>query len=248
MFASDWREQTRTELLNKAKSDSRITGGAITGSASVNQLDKWSDIDLAFGVTDSSELQATLEFYTEVMYTDYGAIHHLDVTSGAWIYRVFLLSNTLQVDLAFVPADKFGARASTFKLVFGKTGSISYDPSTPIEVYAGWCWLYALHIRSSLRRGRIWQAEFFVSGMRDYLISLYCRRFGLPEKQGRGVDMLPNNELKKLESTWVKPINSSELQRAFFEIANLCLEEIKIGDAKLHSKIQSALLELAHPE
>ena len=46
-------------------------------------------------------------------------LHHLDVWSGRWDYRVFLLPSTLQVDLAFVPAEDFGARAPTFKLVFG---------------------------------------------------------------------------------------------------------------------------------
>ncbi len=47
------------------------------------------------------------------MYHDYGAIHHLDVLSGKWIYRVFLLPNSVQVDLAFVPSAEFGARART---------------------------------------------------------------------------------------------------------------------------------------
>lgn len=247
MFTAEWREQLRVNLLEKAQSDSRISGGAITGSASIDQLDAWSDIDLAFGVSHASELRAVLDSFTEAMYSDYGAIHHLDVASGPWIYRVFLLSNTLQVDLAFVPEEHFGARAPTFKLIFGKTGGISHDPATPFDTYVGWCWLYALHVRSSLRRGKLWQAEFFISGMRNYLISLYCRRFGLPEKQGRGVDQLPPEQLKKLEATLVKSMEISSLKQAFSETIRLCLEEIEHGDQKLHAALKRALSELACP-
>ena len=36
------------------------------------------------------------------MYDEHFALHHVDVVSGAWVYRVFLLPSTLQVDLAFV--------------------------------------------------------------------------------------------------------------------------------------------------
>jgi len=158
MFTSDWREQTRISLLQMAENDARISGGAITGSGSVDQLDVWSDIDLAFGVKKTSDLRSVLDTFSKLMYKEYGAVHHLDVISGPWIYRVFLLSNTLQVDLAFVSEEHFGARAPTFKLMFGKTSLVSHDLSTPFDVYVGWSWLYALHIRSSLKRARHWQA------------------------------------------------------------------------------------------
>lgn len=245
MYTSQWRERVRNEILSKAQDDERLTGGAITGSASLNKQDDWSDIDLAFGVRNQVAISDVLKSYTDMMYDDYGALHHLDVRSGAWIYRVFLLSNTLQVDIAFVPGEQFGARASTFNLIFGETGKIPFDPKTPLEVYVGYCWLYALHARSSLRRNKIWQAEFFISGMRDHLISLLCRRFGLPEWQGRGVDQLPSEELKKLESTLIKSLDHSDLQRVFSEISKFCIEEIKLADKSLCLKIEPALLELS---
>ncbi len=245
MFTPEWREQTRTNLLKIAESDSRISGGAITGSASVNQLDEWSDIDLAFGIKNTSHLPAVIESYTKVMYEEYRAVHHFDVPSGSWVYRVFLLSDTLQVDLAFVPEEQFGARASNFQLVFGKTGTIPYDQATSFPTYVGWCWLHALHVRSSLKRNRPWQVEFFISGMRDHLISIYCRRYCLPEKQGRGVDNLPSEQLKKLETTLVKSMERTELKRAFAAITELCLEEIQLVDEKLFSEINVTFLALA---
>src|SRR5207245_11243581 len=91
----------------------------LTGSASVGAEDKWSDIDLAFGIDSVQPLSAALADWTERMYRDHRALHHFDVRTGTWIYRVFLLEHGLQVDLAFVPASEFGARAPTFRLLFG---------------------------------------------------------------------------------------------------------------------------------
>jgi hypothetical protein len=69
----------------------------------IEQEDQWSDIDLAFGVVDATELTSVLSDWTARLYDRLLALRHLDVTSGAWIYRVFLLPSTLQVGLAFVP-------------------------------------------------------------------------------------------------------------------------------------------------
>jgi hypothetical protein len=44
----------------------------------------------------------------------------------------------------------------------------------------GMGWLYALHARSSIARGRVWQAEYMISGMRDQVLALACLRHRLP--------------------------------------------------------------------
>ena len=81
--------------------------------------------------------------------------------------------------------------------------------------------------------------------MRDYLISLYCRRNGLLEKQGRGVDQLPPTELLRLESTLIKSMELQELQRVFHLLTQLCLEEIEIVDKDLRKKIEPTLLKIS---
>src|SRR5215210_7315393 len=118
MYTQEEREALRSQLINTARSDSAITGAAITGSVSVGKEDPWSDIDLAFGVCERSDVTTALKDYTERMYRDHAALHHLDVISDTWVYRVFLLPSTLQVDLAFAPAADFGARGPTFRLIF----------------------------------------------------------------------------------------------------------------------------------
>jgi hypothetical protein len=99
MFTPEQRASVRADLLEYAAKDYRVSGAAITGSAAIESEDKWSDIDLAFGLADAADQAAVLSDWTSYMYEKHLALHHLDVTAGAWIYRVFLLPGTLQVDL-----------------------------------------------------------------------------------------------------------------------------------------------------
>jgi len=106
--------------MQNRKTSLRLSGAAITGSGSTGQEDRWSDVDLAFGIAEADELSEVLADWTAYMYRRHLALHHVDVTMGAWLYRVFLLPSTLQIDLAFAPAAEFRPLASTFRLVFGK--------------------------------------------------------------------------------------------------------------------------------
>src|SRR2546423_162388 len=103
MYRPDDRERVRADLIEIARADPRIGGGALTGSASVGHEDRWSDIDLAFGVVESSLIGPVIGDWTARMYERHGAVHHVDVRAGTWLYRVFLLANSLQVDVALAP-------------------------------------------------------------------------------------------------------------------------------------------------
>jgi hypothetical protein len=149
------------------------------------------------------------------------------VPSGAWIYRVFLLRSTLQVDLAFAPAADFGARGPNFKLVFGKTTEQPYVAPPVAEELIGWGWLYALHVRSSIARAKLWQAEYMVSAMRDQVLALACLRHCLPAREGRGIDRLPPEVTKPLEDALVRSINPRELRRAFKAVNDGLIQEMR---------------------
>src|SRR5258708_22932994 len=101
MFTSDERDRLRSGLLEYAAKDQRISGAAITGSAAAAREDRWSDIDLAFGVSDAAELPNVLSDWTAHMYQKHLALHHLDVRSGGGLFRVFLLPCTLPVARRF---------------------------------------------------------------------------------------------------------------------------------------------------
>ena len=54
----------RRQLLGLAENDPRITGAAVTGSAADGQEDRWSDIDLFFGVADNIDFDCANVFLT----------------------------------------------------------------------------------------------------------------------------------------------------------------------------------------
>lgn len=95
MFTVENREWLRDELISAARADARITGAALTGSAATDSEDRWSDIDLALCVAADADRASTIADWTNTMYGEHAAVHHLDVTHGGIIYRVFLLASTL---------------------------------------------------------------------------------------------------------------------------------------------------------
>jgi hypothetical protein len=244
MFTPEERARLRFDLLDYAACDRRISGAAITGSAAAELEDRWSDIDLAFGVVDAVELPNVLSDWTTRMYDQHLALHHLDVKSGAWIYRVFLLPSTLQVDLAFVPATEFRALAPTFRLMSGRASEPRHaSPPPPMDVI-GLGWLYALHARSSIARQKLWQAEYMISGIRDHALALACIRHGLAAAHGRGIDQLPSGVTAQLESSLVRRLDITELVRAFRVVTDSLLSEIRNADAELARRLEGALTTL----
>jgi hypothetical protein len=164
LFSITERDRLRALLISSARTDERITGIALTGSASTGTEDRWSDIDLAFGFAAGTELAAAIGDWTAVMYADHGAVHHLDIISGATTYRVFLLA---------------------------------------------------------------------------------CLRYGLPARQGRGMDRLPAEVTGPLAGALVRGLDVAELKRAFGVATQALLTEIGQVDAALAARLSSTLRELA---
>lgn len=245
MYTPAERERLRAALISAAQADGRITSGALTGSAASDSEDEWSDIDLAFGVADG-DLDEALRAMTDLMYQQHGALHHVDVFLGATVYRVFLLANTLQVDLALSPASEFGAlNAQTFRLLFG---SATERPAVQPPIAAnliGMGWLHALHARSCIERGKPWQAEYMISGVRDHALALACLRRGLPAAQGRGLDRLPADVTAAFEGALVRGLDVDELRRAFRVATDCLLSEIRHSDLELAARLEGPLTELA---
>ena len=245
MFSVDDRAALRDALIGAARRDARITGVALTGSSSTGAEDRWSDIDLAFGVAGGANRAALIAEWTERMYRDQDAVHHTDVMAGAALFRVFLLRNTLQVDLAFWPESEFGAIASTFRLVSGSARERPAFPGPSSEPLIGMAWLYALHARSCIARGKVWQAEYMISGLRDHVLALACVRHGVPAAQGRGMDSLPAEVSAPIAAALVRSLDVVELRRAFASACELLLAEIGAVDAELARRLAGIMHELA---
>lgn len=245
MFTVSERERLGNELVATARDDARVSAAALTGSAALEREDRWSDIDLALCIADDADRSGVISDWTERMYREHAAAHHLDVVHGHGLYRVFLLADTLQVDLSFWPVAEFRAIGSSFRVLFGDAAEPITAPIPSAAELIGMGWLYALHARSSFARQRVWQAEYMISGTRDQVLALACLRHDLPAVQARGIDSLPSSVTATLESTILHSLDIDELHRAFTATTGALLTETEHADPGLAKRLAQPLGQLA---
>lgn len=187
MFTTADRASLRDGLVSAAEADDRIRAAAFVGSLAAGREDRWSDIDLALRLAPSLNPAEVIESWTHALYEQYDAVTHVDLWSGPTLFRVFLLRSSLQVDLSLWPDAEFAQHGGPFQLIFGKANNAK-PPSPPRsrQAFIGMAWLHALHVRSSIARGRELQALYMLNGMRDQIISLACLHNDLFPDQGRG--------------------------------------------------------------
>jgi hypothetical protein len=219
------RDRVRDRVLELAASDRRITAGAIIGSLAHHAGDRWSDLDLTFGVADGVPLREVLEDWTTKFGAEFDAVHLFDLPSGPTIYRVFLLSGCLQFDLSFTPASQFGALGPKFQLLFGESVEKPFGQEPLAKELFGYAVHHALRARFCIERGRYWQAEYWISGTRDNALSLACRRRGLPASHGRGFDDLPSDVRNGFRAALATYLERDELLRALGEAVEGLLRE-----------------------
>jgi predicted nucleotidyltransferase len=243
MYTPQERTALREALVEAARSDERVTGAALTGSAALDAEDAWSDIDLAFAV--AGEPEPVVADFTGRMYREHDAVHHMDVVVGRTVFRVFLLANTLQVDLAFWPEADFGATTPKFRLLFGTAQELDQVRPPEARRLIDLAWLHALHARSSIARGRGWQAEYMIGRVREYALALACLRHGLPAVEGRGLDRLPAEITTPFAETLVGGLD--DLDRPFHAVVELLAAEIDLADPGLGARLTPLLREVAKP-
>ena len=242
MFTPEDRDRVRATLLERARDDPRITGAALTGSAALGNEDRWSDVDVFLGVAESADLDDVVADWTGAVYDQADAVHHWDVRAGTALYRVFLLAIGLQVDVAFAPESSFGARAPSFRAVFGHPVDLPPPEPPAFPDVAGLGWLGLLHASKAIERGRPWEATYWIGSVRDQTLTLACLRLGESPHYSRGADGLPTGIIAPLEETLVAAPRAGELRRALRAARQCLLEEIGQTDAVLAERLQAALV------
>lgn len=244
MFSEGERSVLRDQLVTAARSDDRIDAAALVGSAARDDEDEWSDIDLALRLAADLSPGDIAAAWTARMYDVHGAVAHLDLWSGPTQFRVFLLASSLQVDLSFWPSDAFAESGGSFRLLFGQANEPAPPPVRASTSIIGIGWLYALHARSSIARGRALQALYMLNGLRDQVVSLACLRHGLPPDQGRGVDDLPDDIKQTIADTVLHALHPTELNRSFAAVTRALLAEARHVDAHQASRLEAPVREL----
>ena len=243
MFTVEERERVRERLLEVARADDRIVAGAEIGALAQGG-DRWSDLDLTFGVADWATVDAVLEGWTANVLSEFDAVHLFDLPFQTSIYRVFLLPGNLQVDLSFTPERDFGALGPKFTLLFGDAVQRDPIPQPSAQHLFGYGVHHAVRARICIERGRPWQAEYWISGVRDQALMLASSRRGLDVAYGRGFDQLPAETLALASAALVGSPQHEELLRALCAAIDLLLREADEVPA-LDSTLEGQLRELA---
>jgi hypothetical protein len=206
------RDRVREHVLGIAESDPRVVAAAVIGSLAQGGGDRWSDLDLTFGVASRSSVADVLEDWSRDLAGTFAAVPLLDLARGDLVYRVFVLPDWLQVDLSFAP-DSARQTGPAFSVLFG-AHSIELAPSPSAEELFGWAVLYARHAFVAIARDQWWHAEYCVSAVRDYALTLACLRRDLPTGYGKGFDGLPASLLAAFEDALVRSQERDELVRS----------------------------------
>jgi hypothetical protein len=216
VFTIEERDALRERLLRLAEEDERVVGGAAVGSLAVDGGDRFSDLDLTFGIADRVPVADVLNDWTRMLIDELDAVRLADLERGPTTYRVFLLPDALQFDLSMTPAAQFRPAGPRFRLLFGETAAgESAVPTPPVagDLF-GWGVIYALHARACIERGRVWQAEHYVGAVRDHALSLSCLRQGRPAVQARGYDDLSAETLARFQDAHVGGVEPRALRAA----------------------------------
>ena len=95
MFTVEQRDVLRERVLRLAEKDERVVAGAVVGSFAVDAGDRFSDVDLTFGIADHLQVADVLDDWTRTLIDELDAVQLADLEREPTTYRVFLLPEAL---------------------------------------------------------------------------------------------------------------------------------------------------------
>jgi hypothetical protein len=241
-FTPEERERIHERLVAMAREDVRVVAAAVVGSRASGAGDRWSDLDLTFGLAHGIRIDDVLADWTASIEREFGAVRLFDFPHLESVYRVFLFPGALQVDLSFTPGESFGALGPRFGLIFGEAHRRQQPPAPDPESMLGLGVHHAVRARACIERGKVLQAEHWISGTRDQAMELACLRRGLPHAYARGAHELPPELVRTFEAALVRSLDREELLRALRAATKLLLAESEPA-AALRQRVEPLLRE-----
>ncbi|KAA0023532.1 nucleotidyltransferase domain-containing protein [Antrihabitans cavernicola] len=241
MFTVRERDRLRDRLIEQARADDRVIGCALVGSAARGAEDAWSDIDFAMQVAPTTDFGSLVGDWTAWLRETVKIADTFDMHAFGALYRVFLCSTSLQIDLSFWPHDTFRSTGEPLQMVFGEPPPTAErrEPDTSLPIRMGW--LYAVHARSAIARGRVWQAEMMLSDLRQQVLTLACLRRRLNPEHGRGAHLLPPTDTTDLMAARATRLEDTELWRSLHATARAYLNEVEQHEPSLAAALAPAV-------
>jgi hypothetical protein len=229
VFTVEERDRLRGHVLELARGDSRVVSGAEVGSLALGGGDRWSDLDLTFGIADGVALSDVLDDWSADLAARFDAVRLFDLVAGAAIYRVFLFPDYLQLDVSVAPASELRPTSPRFKLLFGEANEPEYIAPPARGETLGWAVLWARHARVCIERREWWQADYAITQLRYHAMGLACLRLDLPANYGKGFDRLPAKVRDAFEEVVLRSLERDELTRALSAGIEALLKECEVA-------------------
>lgn len=252
MFTPEERERTTKNVSGLLESDEHVDAVLVVGSLASKTADRWSDIDLVAVTSDDTDQTAVATNWVGRIYDQLPVLHHFATAFGETHVRGFLLKNLLELDLAFTPRSHLTVWGPA-RIVFDRSGSsaallhapaTSASPSPDWASEAGFAWHDVTHACAAVRRGRPWQALWYLERVRNRTLGLAQERRAWDADFFDHADDLPAGELAPLEATLVAALEPEVLLHAIEAATGACLEELRHGDETLANRLEAPLLEL----
>ena len=103
--------------------------------------------------------------------------------------------------------------------------------------------VHVLRARVAIERGRLWQAEHWLSETRHHALALACLGHGFAAWHGRTVDRLPGDLRSRFEETLIGRAESETLLRALRAAVGLVREAAGLAGV-LSERLDEQLAEL----
>jgi hypothetical protein len=162
---------------------------------------------------------------------------------------VFLLPGGLEVDVVVMAAEDLGGHGPKFRALFGTTHEVEAQPQPAASYLLGMGWLHVFHARACIERNKLWQAEYFIRGIRDQVLALACLRLGEDARYyGVGADRLPALVAAPLTDALVRSLDVVELRRALAAATRCLIRELQERDGQLSAQLSPLLVEYGVPE
>ncbi|MGC2034916.1 MAG: nucleotidyltransferase domain-containing protein [Thermoplasmata archaeon] len=198
-------------------------------------------------MAEGTTLEEVLKDWTTDLDRELGAVHLFDVAYLTTLYRMFLLPGNLQVDLSFTPSSDFGALGPRFRLLFGVARQREHFPKPSARDLLGVGVHHAVRARYSIARDRPWQAEHWITGVREQALTLACLKRGLDWANGRGIDQLPADVLSQATDGRVRSLDRPELLRALKASTKILFRE-GAGIDELLGRVEPSVRSLGSEE
>jgi hypothetical protein len=82
VFTVEQRDALRERVLRLGEEDERVVAGAVVGSLAVDGGDRFSDVDLTFGIADHVQVAEVLDDWTRTLSAELGAVQLADLERG----------------------------------------------------------------------------------------------------------------------------------------------------------------------